>query len=91
MERLGQGHLQPKLEVARLTYPGRESNPGSTVGGENVFKKHNNDSTCAGLWIYGVYITHFSLGMITRSCSTLYSQWQYLIYTTLRCAYSDNV
>jgi hypothetical protein len=28
MERLEQGHLQPKLEVPRLTCPGRESNPG---------------------------------------------------------------
>ena len=38
-----------------------------------------------------VYITHYSLDMITRSCSTLYSQWQYLIYTIPRCAYSGNV
>ncbi len=46
---------------------------------------------CAGLRIYVVYITHYSLDMITRSCSTLYSQWQYLIYTILCCTYSGNV
>jgi hypothetical protein len=28
MKRLDQGHLRPKLEVLRLTCPGRESNPG---------------------------------------------------------------
>ncbi len=34
MERLGQGHLHPKLEVHRLTCLGRESNPGLRGGGE---------------------------------------------------------
>jgi hypothetical protein len=32
MERLEQGHLSPKLEVPGLTCPGRESNPGLSVG-----------------------------------------------------------
>jgi hypothetical protein len=71
-----------------------------TVKGYRHLKKLNSSQTffslfgntlCAGLWIYVVYITQCSLGMITRSCSTLYSQWQYLIYTVLRCAYSGNV
>ena len=40
-----------------------------------------------------VYMTesHYSLGMVTRSWSTLYLQWQFLIYTILHCAYSGNV
>ncbi len=39
MKRLDQGHLHPKLEVPRLTCPGQESNPTSTVGGEHSRKK----------------------------------------------------
>jgi hypothetical protein len=46
---------------------------------------------CAGLWMYIMYFTHYSLDVVTRLCSTLYSQWQYLIYTILHCAYSGNV
>ncbi len=44
--------------------------------------------------VYGLiydYITLCSLGMVTRTWSTLYSQWQYLIYSMLRCAYNGNV
>ncbi len=40
---------------------------------------------------YMAYISHYSLDMVTRFCSTLYSQWQYLNYTIQRCAYSSNV
>ncbi len=35
--------------------------------------------------------SHYSLGMVTRFCSTLYLQWQYLIYTILLCTYRGNV
>jgi len=40
-----------------------------------------------------VYMTesHYSLGMVTRTWSTLYLQRQFLIYTILHCAYSGNV
>jgi hypothetical protein len=37
------------------------------------------------------YITLCSLGMVTRFWSTLYLQWQYLIYAILHCAYSGDV
>ncbi len=32
MKRLDQGHLPPKLEILRLTWPGQELNPGLCVG-----------------------------------------------------------
>ena len=38
-ERLDQGHLHPKLEVPRLTCPGRESNLGLLGGGEHSRKE----------------------------------------------------
>jgi hypothetical protein len=40
-----------------------------------------------------VYMTesHYSLGMVTGTWSTLYLQRQFLIYTILHCAYSGNV
>ncbi len=37
------------------------------------------------------YISHYSLGMVTRTSLTLYLQRRYLIYTILHCAYSGNV
>jgi hypothetical protein len=41
MKRLDQGHLHPKLEVPRLKWLDRESNPGlrSVVGGEHSSKE----------------------------------------------------
>jgi hypothetical protein len=39
MERLHQGHFDPKLEVSRLTCLGRESNLGLAVGGEHSSKE----------------------------------------------------
>ncbi len=44
--------------------------------------------------VYGyIYMTesHYSLGMVTRTWSTLYLQRQFLIYTILHCTYSGNV
>ncbi len=35
--------------------------------------------------------SHYSLGMVTRTWSTLYLQRRFLIYTILHCAYSCNV
>jgi hypothetical protein len=52
---------------------------------------HETRLYCAGLRMYVEYITHYSLGMVTRTWSTLYLQRQYLIYTILYCAYSGNV
>ena len=37
------------------------------------------------------YITHYSLGMITRTWSTLYLQRQFLIYAILHCGHSGKV
>jgi hypothetical protein len=45
---------------------------------------------CGYMVVYGC-ITHYSLDLVTRFCSTLYSQCQYLIYTVQRCTYSGNV
>ncbi len=46
---------------------------------------------CAGLW-NGIWLSHtISLGMVTRTWSTLYLQRQFLIYTILHCGYSGNV
>ncbi len=39
MQRLDQGHLHPKLEVPRLTCPGRESNLGLLGGVEHSRKE----------------------------------------------------
>ncbi len=48
---------------------------------------------CGYMDICRIYrcITHYSLDIVTRFCSTLYSQWQYLIYRIQRCAYSGIV
>jgi hypothetical protein len=39
MERLDQSHIHPKLEVPRLTCPGRESNPGLRGGRRALFEQ----------------------------------------------------
>ncbi len=36
-----QGHLHPKLEVPRLTCPGREANPASTMRGEQLISSYS--------------------------------------------------
>ncbi len=48
-------------------------------------------STLCGFMVVYMTESHYSLGMVTRTWSTLYSQWQFLIYTILHCAYSGNV
>jgi hypothetical protein len=41
LKRLDQGHLHPKLEVPRLTYPGPESNPGLRSGRWELYRKES--------------------------------------------------
>jgi hypothetical protein len=80
MDRLGQGHLPPLLEVPRLTCPSRESNPDLRVSGEHSSKdqferpgsylKHLHElTTHLNIYIYSIIINIYRNSDIKLSCS----------------------
>ncbi len=73
------------------TSPGPPSGSSTPVH-TNWFQTHKKPpSSVCGFMVWYMTESHYSLGMVTRTWSTLYLQRQFLIYTILRCTYSGNV